>query len=230
MKNKTAIPTILKSIKEKAVVKKEIYKKTQTTFAELKQVLRELEKELKDKVKSIDPEIHVEFKDKGRFEAEFKIADDTLVFWMHTDIFTFDTDHSIWKTSYVDEDKTRTFCGMVTIYNFLSDSFKYKRVNDLGYMIARLFVNKDMHYFVEGKRQLGFLYNEFDTAELDRANLRAVLESAILYCLEFDLYSPPYDDMKQVSVSEIMEAEDSHKISTGKRLGFRFQADDDNIE
>lgn len=230
MKNKTAIPTILKSIKEKAVVKKEIFKKTQTTFAELKLVLRELEKELKEKVKSIDPEIHVEFKDKGRFEAEFKIADDTLVFWMHTDIFTFDTDHSIWKTSYVDEDKTRTFCGMITIYNFLSDSFKYKRVNDLGYMIARLFVNKDMHYFVEGKRQLGFLYNEFDTAELDRANLRAVLESAILYCLEFDLYSPPYDDMKQVSVSEIMEAEDSHKISTGKRLGFRFQADDDNIE
>jgi hypothetical protein len=230
MKNKSAIPTILKSIKEKAVVKKEIFKKTQATFDDLKLALRELEKELSVKVKAIDPEIHVEFRDKGRFEAEFKIADDTIVFWMHTDVFTFDTDHSIWKTSYVDEDKARSFCGMITFYNFLSDSFKYKRVNDLGYMIARLFINKDMHYFVEGKRQLGFLYNEFDTAILDHNSLKAVLESAILYCLEFDLYSPPYDDMKQISVSEIIEAEDSHKMSTGKRLGFRFQADDDNIE
>ena len=230
MKPKSAIPTILKSIKEKGVVKKEIYKKTLATFGQLKSVLKGLQKELNEKISAIDNELSVEYKDKGKFEAEFRIADDVLVFWMHSDVFTFDSDHSIWKTSYVDEDKTRSFCGMITFYNFLTDSFKYNRVNDLGYMIGRLFLNKDMHYFVEGKRQLGFLYNDFDHKVLDRTELRAVIESAILYSLEFDLYSPPYEEMKQISVSEIMEAAANLQISTGKRLGFRFQADDDNVE
>lgn len=230
MKQKSAVPLILKSIKDKAIVKKEIFKKTLSTFNELKSVLKELQQELQEKIHKIDPEIQVEYKDRGKFEVEFRIADDVLVFWMHSDVFTFDSEHSIWKTSYVDDDKTRTFCGMITFYNFLSDSFKYNRVNDLGYMIARLFLNKDMHYFVEGKRQLGFLYNDFDHSTLDRNSLRAVLESAILYSLEFDLFSPPYEEMKQISVSEIIEATANLKISTGKRLGFRFQADDDNIE
>ena len=50
---------------------------------------------------------------------------------------------------------------MINIYNFLADSFKYNRLNDVGYLVGRVFLNKDLHYFVEGKRQLGFLYNDF---------------------------------------------------------------------
>ncbi len=230
MKHKTAVPLILKSIKEKSVVKKEIYKKTLNSFKELKSVLQELERELREKIFTIDSEIKVEYKDKGKFEAEFKIADDVLVFWMHSDVFTFDNEHALWKTSYTDDDKSRAYCGMITVYNFLSDSFKYNRVNDLGYMIARIFLNKDEHYFVEGKRQLGFLYNDFENAVLDREALKAILESSILYSLEFDLFSPPYDDMKQISISEIMEATANLKISTGKRLGFKFQADSDAMD
>ncbi len=230
MKPKPAQQLILKSIKEKVIVKKEVQNKTFTVFNELKSILKEIQAELHEKVQKVDPDTIVEYKEKGKFEAEFKIADDTLIFWMHTDIFNFDHDHGIWKSSYIEEDHSRTFCGMICIYNFLSDSFKYNRVTDLGYLIARLFLNKDLHYFVEGKRQLGFLYNDFDHAVLDREALKSVLESAILYSLDFDLFSPPYDEMKEVSVSGIMEAAANVRITTGKRLGFRFQADDDKSE
>ena len=35
-----------------------------------------------------------------------------------------------------------TFCGIINIYNFLSDSFKYNRESDLGYLVGRIFINK----------------------------------------------------------------------------------------
>ena len=45
---------------------------------------------------------------------------------------------------------------MINIYNFLSDSFVYDRERDLGYLVARVFLNKEGHFFVQGKKQLGF--------------------------------------------------------------------------
>ena len=33
--------------------------------------------------------------------------------------------------------------------------------NDLGYLIGRIFINHENHFMVQGKRQLGFLYNDF---------------------------------------------------------------------
>jgi hypothetical protein len=48
-----------------------------------------------------------------------------------------------------------------------------------------------------------------------------------LYVLEFDLLAPPYDQVNQVTVSEMNELNANMQISTGKRLGFRFQADDE---
>ncbi|HRH66600.1 MAG TPA: hypothetical protein PLU53_09915 [Bacteroidia bacterium] len=216
---------IYKILREKVVLKQDVFDKTQTLFFQLKDLLQTIFTEMQKEIKKIDKDILLDFKDKGDFEMEFTLADDTLVFLMHTNVFTFDQDHEIWKTSYVQEDRNRSFCGKIYIYNFLSDSFRYNRTNDIGYLIARLFINKDGHFFVEGKRQLGFLYNDFSSAVLDAENLRKVVESAILYSLDFDPFIPPYDQMTQISVQEVMESTIQSKIATGKRLGFRFQAD-----
>ena len=119
---------------------------------------------------------------------------------------------------------------MINVYNFLADSFKYNRTRDIGYLIARVFINRELHYFVEGKRQLGFLYNDFSKAVIDKKAITAIIESAILYCLSFDLFTPPFTTVNEVSVEEIVEASNSMQITTGKRLGFRFIADNDRIE
>ena len=47
----------------------------------------------------------------------------------------------------------------------------------------------------------------------------------MLYTINFDLLTPPYDSVKEVSVYEMQTTLDNMKIKTGKRLGFRFQAD-----
>jgi len=217
-------------LREKASMKQDVYQKTVNAFLDLKKVVREVAHELRPMASAIDKRLIVEYKDKGEFEVELRVAGDVLIFHMHTNVFEFDTSHQMWRTSYVKEVPTRSFCGMINIYNFLADSFKYNRSNDLGYLIARIFMNNDQHYFVEGKRQLGFLYNDFTNSILDKEELKKIVESSIVYCLNFDLFTPPFEEMKVVSVGQTLEESSMMQIKTGKRLGFRFQADTDHPE
>jgi hypothetical protein len=167
------------------------------------------------------------FRDRSEFEAELKFAGDTLVFMMHTNVFEMPRDHEVMKTPYVKEDSDRSYCGIINIFNFLSDSFKYNRINDVGYLIGRIFINKDMHYFIEGKREIGFLYESFTNAKMTKKMALEIIESAVLYTINFDLLTPPYNNIKEVTVQEFRAALDPMQIKTGKRLGFKFQADTD---
>ncbi len=220
---------ILKSLKEKSSMKQDVYEKTFKAFSMMKSIAFEIIRDINADPTHTDKRVVVEYRERGEFEFEIRISGDLLIFAMHTNIFEFDKSHLIWRSSYLKEDHYRSFCGMINIYNFLNDSFRYNRVNDLGYLIGRIFTNKENHYFLEGKRQLGFLYNDFVHATVDEKAMRAVLESTILYCLNFDLYTPPFDSIKEISVSEMQAASESMQIKTGKRLGFRFQADSDEI-
>ncbi len=230
MEKPTPKELILKTLKEKSSMKQDVYANTLTAFKLLKSISKQMVADLKKEANVIDKRITIEYKEKGEFEFELRVAGDLLIFAMHTNIFEFDRSHQIWRSSYVKDDHNRTFCGMINIYNFLNDSFKYNRVNDLGYVIGRIFINIENHYFVEGKRQLGFLYNDFVHSVIDEQAIKSVLESTILYCLNFDLFTPPFDAVKEISVNDMQTASESMQIKTGKRLGFRFQADSDEID
>jgi hypothetical protein len=116
--------------------------------------------------------------------------------------------------------------GIINIYNFLADSFKYSRFDDLGYLIARIFINHENQYFVEGKRQMAMLFTNYGNEEISKAALQNIIYTAIQYALEFDLLVPPYDTVKIATVGQA-EAKIQHsKVITGKRLGFQFNSDD----
>ena len=144
---------------------------------------------------------------------------------MHTNVFEFPRDHIIHKTSYVKEDSSRSFCGVFNIFNFLRDSFKYRRVNDVGYLLGRVFINKDRHFYIDGKKELRLIPNNFVDASLDKEKVCSVIEQAMKYTIDFDLLTPPYDAIKEVSAMEFLTSLDSMRLKTGKRLGFKFQAD-----
>ncbi len=227
---KDAKKLILDTLKTKACLKQDVFHKTKAIFQSFKEEAEKLSDELKTEMDKVDKDVVVNFIDKGDYEFHIKFGGDILVFFMHTNVFDFEKSHAIWKTSYLKEDELRAYCGMINVYNFLADSFKYNRLNDVGYLVGRLFLNKDLHYFVEGKRQLGFLYNDFVNEVIDNAKIRNIIESSILYSMDFDLLTPHYDTMKVVSVNEVNEVTSAMNIKTGKRLGFKFQADNDNIE
>lgn len=215
------------SIIEKSNVKQAVYENTLQTFSILKEALRELVDEysgfLTDKIsESALPTFH----EKGPFEAEFRLASDMLLFSMHSNVFVFNREHPVWETEYVKQDPMNSYCGIINIYNFLSDSFKYNRMQDLGYLIARIFINRENHFFVEGKRQSGELVKDFKKDLITKKNVKQILDTAIRYAIEFDLLVPPYDQVKIASVEQMKEEIFHSKMRTGKRVGFKFNSDD----
>lgn len=220
---------IVQAMLAKSAMKQDVFKATTDLFLQLKEVLKEIADDLEGAVTTKDQRLAVSFTDRGALACEIRVAGDTLIFSMHTNVFRLDQSHSLWKGSYLTEDEMRGYFGVINIYNFLSDSFKYNRERDLGYLVARLFLNKEQHFIVQGKRQMGFLYNDLAGNVMDPARLKEVLYSLINYVLEFDLLAPPYDQVQQVTVSEMNELNANMQISTGKRLGFRFQADGDDV-
>jgi hypothetical protein len=214
--------TILQLIQEKSVLKQDVYHLTMETFKDLKNALQASIEEIKTKFGSADSRIEFYYKNKGDLQAEIKVAGDILVFQMHTNVFQFDKTHPLWKSSYFQNEEANSYVGVINIYNFLSDSFKYNREQDLGYLIGRIFINKEKHFMVQGKRQFGFLYQDMINATLDTAALKSIVESSILYTLNFDLFLPPYETIQQLTVDDIQNMNHGISGATGKRLGFQF--------
>ena len=211
----------------KSALKQSVYAATKETFEMFRGETRELIELFHRRSQEEGRQVAFEFTDRGDFEFEVKFAGDILLFMMHTNVFEFSRDHQVMKTPYVREDARRSYCGVIHIYNFLADSFLYQRDNDLGYMIGRVFVNNEHHYFIEGKRELGMLYTNFGSSLITSESVQSIVESAIEYTTNFDLLTPPYDEVKLVSVGEMRTNFDKKSLVTGKRLGFRFQADNE---
>jgi hypothetical protein len=218
---------IIKALEVKGGTKQFIFRKTIDIFQIFKQQIRSLASDLNDEMSKIDPTVQVTSTASGDFEAELKFSGDTLMFLMHTNVFNFPPDSPIHKTEYVREDPLRSYVGMIMIYDFLSDSIKYGRMNDIGYLIARVFINKEGHFFVQGKRQFSFLYNDFSTYQINSETIRLIIQTAILHTIDFDLFVPPFDSVKEVTLMQkIMEAGNA-ALKTGKRLGFSYGEESD---
>ena len=218
---------IISLLGEKSVTKQIVYHNTLNVFKELKSHLQELTEQIKVAIKDFDKEVKVDFNDKGLFEAEITFGGDILVFSMHTNVFSFNQSHAVYNTDYVKENKGRIFCGIIHIYNFLADSLKYGRQHDAGYLVGRIFINKEYNFFVEGKHQLGYPFNTYGEKCIDKEALVNIIESSIIYSLEFDLLTPPIEAVQEITVMQKIEQSGILAIKTGKRLGFRFSAEND---
>lgn len=218
---------ILDAIVKKSTLKQQIFDNTFSTFNELKETLFEMASEIDDELDGkLDRRVRIEYRDRGKFEAQIQVASDILIFQMHTDIFEFDSNHIIWQNSYVQENRENSYIGVINIYNFLSDSLKYNRSADEGYLVGRIFINRERCFFVEGKRQTLVRPMAFGTRKIDRDALVEIIETAMNYALNFDLLMPPYEENIRVTVDQFNTKLDNSKFTTGKRLSYDFSIDD----
>ena len=218
---------ILSAIIDKSSLKQRVFDNTFAVFGELKDALLEMASEIDDALDGkLDRRVRIEYRDRGKFEAQLQVASDLLLVRMHTDVFCFDSNHRIWQNEYVQIDKANAYCGVIDIYDFLSDSFKFNRSADEGYLIGRIFINREKMFFVEGKRQDLVRAESFGKESISRENIISVLESAILYALNFDPLTPPYEANKRVTVEQFNTKMDNSKFVTGKRLDYDFNVDD----
>lgn len=207
-------------LQHKSGLKQAIYRNTLDRFHELKSILENIENDLAPRIAAVNQSVEVKYNERSLFEAELKFSGDMLSFNMHTNVFSFDHKHFLHQTPYVQADPNRAFCGKIDIYNFLADSYKYNRLNDIGHLIGRIFINHENHFFVEGKKQLGFLYSDFSSQSLGKEQLCDIVETAMLHALEFDLMVPPFEAVQEISLAQKLFENGNAGITTGKRLGF----------
>lgn len=218
---------IVETLKTKSALLQRIFDNTQQVFGQLKEILQEYAVEVNEQLEGVtDKRVKMEYRDRGKFEAQLQMASDILIFSMHTNVFQFERENIIWQNSYVKQDKQNAYCGVINIYNFLSDSFKYNRSADEGYLVARMFINRDLQYMVEGKRQVTYRHDNFGQGAITPEALTDIIENTMAYTLDFDLLVPPYDAVKLVSVDQMNTKIENSKLQTGKRLGYQFRSDD----
>ena len=217
---------IIELIKNKASLKQEIYRNTLAAFNELKNCGHKLINDLIGEMNQFDKDVLIECSENGDFEFSLKIGGDIIMFHMHTNVFDFHPDHAMFKTTYVKEDRDRSYCGMINIYNFLADSAKYHRYEDTGYLIGRIFINSEKHYFVERRRKLHFIHNDFINEVIDSKAIYDVIEHAIIYSMGFDLLTPPYKEVQEIRVGQLMNESSKMMLKTAKRMGYKFSFED----
>ncbi|MCT4622667.1 MAG: hypothetical protein N4A46_03510 [Schleiferiaceae bacterium] len=227
-KNTGCNPEILGLLAGKSSTKQLVFRQTKEVFMEFKKLLKTIAKELNDNICQIDKQVIVEFIDAGEYEAEIRFSGDALIFHMHTNAFTFDKSHFTHQNSYIKNEPLNGYFGLISMYNFLADSLRYNRVNDMGHLVGRLFVNREKHFFVDGKRQFAFMYNDPANDLVTEDLLRDVIEKTIVYALDFDLTSPNFNDVRIVTVNQIRSISNELKISTSKKLGVKMSSDTDN--
>jgi len=211
---------ILKLLSAKSVMKQDVYTNTISVFGELKNILKDVADDFSAQVLKIDKRINIYSKDISQQAIQLKVAGDILDFEMHSNVFQFERSHPMFKTSYIKNNELNSYCGIISVYNFLADSYKYNRANDLGYLIARIFVNREKKFFLETKTQIGYKYNTLSTDVIDREKIIDIINELIIYAVTFDLLTPPFDSVRQVSVFEMQEKSSSASLRTGKRLGY----------
>lgn len=214
---------ILSLLKNKSVLKQDVFHNTISQFNSLKEVLKTTILELTDQFADTDSRVSFEYRDRGAFQCEVRIAGDLLIFQMHTNVFQFEQESSFWQTGYLREHPENSFVGTINVYNFLSDSFRYDRTSDVGYLLARAFINKENHFVVQGKKQLGIMFNDIVSSNFNKESQTKFVEQIILYALNFDLLIPPYENLHQITVEEMLDINHSGCLATGKRMGFQFK-------
>jgi hypothetical protein len=215
---------ILKLLKEKSVMKQDVFRNTVASFEMVKKCVDEIAKELNTETQAIDKRIVVSTLETTSHATQLKVAGDMLEFFMHTNVFEFEKSHAMYRTGYVKQNEYNSYCGIINVYNFLADSFKFNRLNDLGYLVCRIFINREMKFFIEARGPIGVKYSSFSDAPLNQEQLHEIINDLIIYAITFDLFTPPIEQVREVSVNEIQEKVSSINLRTGKRLGYGTSA------
>jgi hypothetical protein len=221
------LEVIFEGLKQKSTTKQIIYRNTKDTFDQLRVVAATIVDQLSKKITEVDENVIIEYRNVNDFEFQIKFSGDLLIFVMHSNVITFPDDHELMSTDYVEEDFRRRFFGHIMAYNFMADSIKYSRMTDPGYLLARLLVNVENHFYLEGVTQLELPHTDMATNLIDEKALRLFIESTMIASVNNDLMAPDIDDIKRITVKQKME---NQQVSRGQKLGFSFSYEQQQIQ
>jgi hypothetical protein len=215
---------ITRLLESKSAAKQTTYKHLLEAFSLLLKESKRIVTELKKKANPNDKDVTIEFTEVNEHEFQVKIAGDLLIFVLHTNIVTFADDHVIMQDPYMKQNEVNRYFGQIMIYNFMSDSLKFNRVNDPGYLLARLMINQDNRFFIEGEGQLATLFNKISEQPISVENLHALVKLSLAIAIENDLMAMPYPEIKFITLYQKLEH--TPDLGGGQKIGFRMSYED----
>ena len=214
------IDYIKNMLENKSSAKQTTYRHVLEAFQLLCTDSKRIISELQNKAHPADHDVTLDFKNINKHEFHLKLARDLLIFVMHTNIITFHDDHEVLQNEYFKLNDVNRYFGQINVYNFMYDSLRYNRGNDPGYLIARLMINHEKHFFVEGEQQLTSLFPGISDRPITDADLQTIVKVCLKIAIKNDLVAPPYSKVKSVTLNQ--KNEHTIELGGGHKIGFRM--------
>ncbi|MFZ1807633.1 MAG: hypothetical protein WAU36_10445 [Cyclobacteriaceae bacterium] len=211
------IRTILEN---KSVAKQITYKNLLAAFSVLANESKRIVDSLSEEEKMDENDVTVDFIEVNEHEFQVKLAGDLLIFVLHTNIVTFEETHAAMQLPYCRENEINRYFGQIMVYNFMSDSIRYNRVNDPGYLVARILINHENRFLVEGEGRLGFLFKQISSKAIEPADLNAIAQHSLTTAIENDLMAPPFPQVRFITLHQKLEK--TSELGAGQKIGFRM--------
>jgi hypothetical protein len=206
-------------LENKSTAKQATYRHILEAFGVLHDEAKRVVDELHKRAHPDDKDVTVEFNIVSEHEFDVKLAGDMLIFVMHTNVVTFEDSHPIMKEEYILQNDVNCYFGQIMIYNFMADSLKYNRSNDPGYLLARLMINHDNRFFIEGEKHLSE-YNKISEGPITPEILKSIVRIVLRMAIENDLIAPPFKEVKSITLHQ--KREHTPELGGGQKIGFRM--------
>lgn len=206
-------------LESKSTAKQTAYKHICKAFTLLSEEARSIVEELKRRANPGDKDVTVEFNVVNDHEFDVKLAGDMLIFVMNTNVVTLEESHPIMKEDYIRENEVNRYFGQVMVYNFMAESLRHHRNNDPGYLLARLMVNHENRFFIEGDRDLE-AYNRVSEAPITDDDLRRFVKIVLKMAIENDLVAPSFTEVKSITLGQ--KRDHTMELGGAQKIGFRM--------
>lgn len=206
-------------LENKSTAKQATYRHVVEAFGIISHEAKRVVDELLKRAHPDDKDVTVEYNTVSEHEFDVKLAGDMLIFVMHTNVVTFDDSHPIMKEEYILKNDVNRYFGQIMIYNFMADSLKFNRSNDPGYLLARIMINHENHFFVEGEKELSG-YNKISEFPISEEILRRIVRIVLRMAIENDLIAPPFKEVKSITLYQ--KREHTPELGGGQKIGFRM--------
>lgn len=215
-----ALEYIQRLLESKSTAKQITYKNLLHAFRQLSNETQRIVKELQKKAHLTDEDVTLNFLVVNEHEFHAKLAGDLLIFVLHTNVVTFDREHPVMQDPYVQQNDLNRYFGQIMIYNFMADSLRFNRINDPGYLIARILINHENRFVVEADGNLGTIYNSISKSSVTDEDLNQIVKLSLTFAIENDLMAPPFPDVRFITLHQKLEK--TSELGAGQKIGFRM--------
>ncbi|WP_291784645.1 hypothetical protein [Cecembia sp.] len=211
------INKILNKLQTTSKLKYNLFEQSEVLFRQMEEICHTIAQEIHAANKDDKP-VPLKVERINDFEFIFRIGGDVLIFILQSNIVRLSDDTYLSKTKYLKDDLSLRYFGQILIYNFLSDTLTYGRLEDPGYLISRILLNKENKFFIEGDRKIVYSFPDLKENPVSPEKMRDLIEKLIESALDNDLLAPAFQDLMLITYHQKLE----HTSSMGnpKKIGF----------